>query len=438
MNEEKALIINKRDTIKGLYVFCKKCKRTIDSKVCGKTGKGLRTCKNTDQHCFRAVIAIPYTNGLKRKTRVFNTRSIEKAIALKFDFENELIQRDYQNTNAHLEEIVVKPIYLIECMAMYIGYLNNEDIEEHKKKIRTQKHIKDVERYFMYFVKSLKNKKIDYSIFKIDQINDKVVAIFHNYLLSDLNYRNKTYNKVISQFRHFINWLINSMEYDIKNPFIGVTRRHVTTNNVIINKNEFDMLLEQITVEYGFFNFNNGKRRNYYRTWMSAAFRLALETGLRREEFMTIKFSDIKEDEKGKPTYINIENYKVNRLLGKQGEARQFKSVPITKGLTQLLIELDYEKNKSKDIYLIGAGEESKRETLMLFVSKAFTHFWSLTGVDKKVQLKNLRKTYLTALVQHFGDKASMISNHSGINVLKKHYVNSQLLVSASKDFKVL
>ena len=52
--------------------------------------------------------------------------------------------------------------------------------------------------------------------------------------------------------------------------------------------------------------------------------------------------------------------------------------------------------------------------------------------------LKNLRKTYLTALVQHFGDKATMISDHSGVEVLKKHYVNSQQLAAASRDLKIL
>ena len=36
-----------------------------------------------------------------------------------------------------------------------------------------------------------------------------------------------------------------------------------------------------------------------------------------------------------------------------------------------------------------------------------------------------------------YGDKAPIISNHSGIEVLKKHYVNNQQLVSAIKDFSI-
>jgi len=79
MNNELPLIIDKRDRVKGLFTYCQKCKQTIDSKVCGKTKKGIRTCKDTDRHCFRAIISIPGTNGAKRKTRVFKTRDIKNA-----------------------------------------------------------------------------------------------------------------------------------------------------------------------------------------------------------------------------------------------------------------------------------------------------------------------------------------------------------------------
>ena len=438
MNKQKPLIVKKRDKIKGLYVFCMKCKKTIDSRVCGETNKGLRTCKNTEKHFFRGVVSVPNTNGVKRKTRVFKTRNVEEAIRLKFEFDKELKQTDYQLSTNHIIEENVKPSLLIECMAMYIGYLGNDGVEEHKKKVRTDKHIKDVERYFKYFALCLKSNEIDHVIFKINQLNDKIVGLFHNYLLIDLNYKNKTYNKVISQFRHFIKWLIEERNYHIDNPFVGVNRRQETTNNLTVTRQEFNDLLDKVLPENGFITHSNGKRRNLYRDWMKNAFRLALETGLRREEFMTLKYSDIKEGEEKNVLYVQVENFKVNRLMNKEDEAKQYKSIPVTEGLKELLKDLNYKENKGKDLYLIGSEDKSSRATLLLVVSKAFSHFWKFTGCSKKVNLKHLRKTYLTALVQHFGDKASMISNHSGIEVLKKHYVNSQQLVSAVNDFKVL
>lgn len=438
MNSEKPLIINKRDKVKGLYTFCMKCKKTIDSKVCGSTGKGLRTCKSADQHCFRAVVAVPNTNGSKRKTRVFNTRNIEEAVRLKFDFEQELQQTDYQLVTNHIEKREEKPLLIIECMAMYVGFLNNEGVQAHKVKMRTAAHIKDVERFFKYFLLSLKSNKIDHTIFRVEQLNDKIVSYFHHYLLETLNHSNKTYNKGIAQLRQFVSWLTDKKGYQISNPFIGVTRRVVVSNNTTVTSQEFDDLLEVIVPENGYLTHPNGKRRNFYRDWMTYAFRLALETGLRREEFMTLKFRDIVEDENGNLLYLKVDNLKVNRILGREKGTGQFKSIPITIGLRKLLNDLDFESKRGKDEYLIGNNETSSRITLLLVVSKAFPHFWKFTESPKKANLKHLRKTYLTALVQHFGDKATMISDHSGIEVLKKHYVNSQQLAAASTDFKVL
>ena len=71
MNNQKPLIIDKRDKVKGLFVYCQKCQRLIDNRICGTTKKRISTCKNTDKHMFKAIVSIPGTNGTKRKTKVF-------------------------------------------------------------------------------------------------------------------------------------------------------------------------------------------------------------------------------------------------------------------------------------------------------------------------------------------------------------------------------
>ncbi len=147
MNKQKPLIIDKRDKVKGLFTYCQKCKSVIESRKCKNTGKRLGTCKSTDKHVFKAVICVPGTTGKKRKTRVFKTRDLFEAIRLKNEFVKELNQLDYQNSIIVTEAIEVKPKLLIECMAMYIGYLNNEGVVAHKIKNRSQGHIKDIERF---------------------------------------------------------------------------------------------------------------------------------------------------------------------------------------------------------------------------------------------------------------------------------------------------
>ena len=80
MKNIKPLIIDKRDKVKGLFVYCQKCQRLIDNRICGNTKKRLSTCKDTDKHMFKAIVTIPGTNGSKRKTKTFRTRDIQEAI----------------------------------------------------------------------------------------------------------------------------------------------------------------------------------------------------------------------------------------------------------------------------------------------------------------------------------------------------------------------
>lgn len=439
MKNQKPLIIDKRDKVKGLFIYCQKCQCLIGNRICGDTKKKLSTCKNTDKHVFKAIVSIPGTNGIKRKTRVFKTRDIQEATRLKYEFVNELEDASYQSANTlNTQENIPKPILLIECMAIYIGYLNNEGVAAHKVKLRTTSHIKDVERFFRYFCLSLKENKIDHTLITIHQLNEKAVALLHNYIVDVLSYKNKTYNKFMGTMRQFINWLIEKRDYQLKNHFIGVSRRSVVIDKTIVSKSEFKKLLSVLDPERGMKEYATGGRKNFYRSWLSKAFRLALETGLRREEFMSIKFTDIVLDEKGIPTFIKIENFKVNRKNGVSGtENATMKHIPITKGLRILLNELDYETNKGSDSYVIAKGEKTTLKTRIDVVSKAFTHYWQFTAFEKKAQLKHLRKTYLTALVQQFGEKANLLSSHSGMDVLKKHYVNDQELIKATNDFSV-
>ncbi len=196
-------------------------------------------------------------------------------------------------------------------------------------------------------------------------------------------------------------------------------------------------MLDAITPENSYHVLPSGEKKIRYKPWLKQCYQLALETGLRREEFMCLQFSDIVLGDHGEPLFVKVENYKVNRIRGGNDISKDVKSIPITIGLMELLKELGLEQHRGTDRFLIGHQETASRNTLIELVSRSFTFYWKRTGIKKDVQLKHLRKTYLTALVEHFGDKAPAISDHSGIQVLMDHYVNDQRLVSASKDFSV-
>lgn len=433
MNKPKPLI--EKNKIRGLRPWCSRCDREIRSGTCGKTTKSLRTCKDTEYHMYKAFVMVPGTKRIK--TRELGTTDVAEAMMKRKEFIHELKSQNFQATDAHLPKGEVKPMLLIECMALYVGFLNNEGVEEHQKRKRSDKHLWEIENHFTKFCKALKSKDIDHTIFKVDEINDRVVSHFHTYILDELGHANKTYNKIMGTMRQFIAWLIDKKKYEITNPFTSVQRRVENQDKTIISAKEFQTFLTAINPEKRWYVSPKGKRENRYKDWLEHAFRLALETGLRREEFMCLQFSDVILNEEGQPLFLKVENYKVNRIRGGKDVSNDVKSVPITQGLLSLLQDLEFDKYKGTDRFLIGHEETTSRNALIELVSKAFTHYWNQTGIKRKVMLKHLRKTYLTALVEHFGDKAPTISDHSGIEVIMKHYANSERLVSASQDFSI-
>lgn len=437
MNKIKPLVIDNRENVKGLHTYCSKCKRLTTTRVCGKTKKRVSSCKFPEYHKFKIIKAIPGTDSKKKRTKILETRDLNEAIKEKIQFEQELEENQYQKMSIVSDGVEVKPTLLIECMAIHIGYLNNEGVELYKQKERSKDHIEDVERVFRYFCESLKQNQLDHTIIEIYSINDKMVGMYHDYLLNTKGLANATYNKYIAAIRQFIDWLIDKKDYDIKNPFKEVSRRVQPTNNEIIEESEFEKLLEVIKPENGIKEFPSGDRKNMYRDWIKSAFKIALETGLRREEFMTLKFSNIIEDN-GVPKFVRVENFKVNRAKDiKEEKSKQYKLIPVTGKLKVILSELNYAENRNKEQYIIAQKDPSSRKTLMDKVSKAFTHFWKITGIKKEIQMKNLRKTYLTALANHFGDSANLISDHANMTVLKKHYINNAKMVEKASDFSV-
>ncbi len=109
----------------------------------------------------------------------------------------------------------------------------------------------------------------------------------------------------MSLFRRFTTWLIEKKKFEIDNYFLDISVRFVEENKEIVSKEEFQALLAVISPETGWKTFKSGRRLNQYRSWLSVCFRIAIETGLRIEEFMMMRFSHIHNNETGRPLYID-------------------------------------------------------------------------------------------------------------------------------------
>ena len=118
-----------------------------------------------------------------------------------------------------------------------------------------------------------------------------------------------------------------------------------------------------------------------------------------------------------------VRNLKVERQ--KQDEYKP-KYVIVYPQLMEFLIEMGYEKHIGSADYIIEREKSCSEKTMMVQLTKSFTHYFKMAFPGKKVKsLKHLRKTYLTYLNAEVGDDMSKLSSHSGIKILENHYLDA-------------
>jgi integrase len=427
----------KKTKVKGLFIFCTKCKKRITN-TCGNSGKRISSCKDIDKHKYKLRVCIPGNNSAV-KTKIFETRDPNQVVLDAFAYRAELESCNYMPRI--IESQTVVPTTLLEAMAFYIAYLNNDTPHQQEHKQRTIGHIKEVERHFIYFGEYLKTVNIDVSMLPFERLDRTVVGKLKSFLLETKKYAPKTFNKYIQTMRIFTNRVIEEYDFLMKNPFNGFQPLQSAKNITTITKEEFDELLKLVTPENGVQTYLERKSQKTYtkqmfKPWMKEAFLLALLTGRRREAIVQMKFNGIIENSQGEPVTIKIEDFKVNKSKNlTKNEEVKYIYVPIIAPLRKLLFELGYEKNKGKDLFILAPKEKMRRRSMMDLISKSFTHYYNQLGTGKKVGLYDLRKTYISHLFATYGEKARIITKHSGMDVMLNHYVDEKVIAEVAKDF---
>jgi integrase len=420
--------------VTGLCIYCNKCNKRITNK-CGATGKKINSCSEKDKHKYKVLVYIPGTKG-KAKSKLLETRDDNEAVKQALAFREELEKCNYSNkinaTKTHV------PRTIVEGMAYYISYLNNETPHEQEHKQRSKGHRDEVERYFKYFIDYLETMDIVPSSLLIEKIDKNVVGRLKSFLLETKNYAPKTYNKYIGLMRVFTNFLIEEFDFNIKNPFKGFKRLKTEQKINTITKKEFHDLLNIITPENGIETLSTGQKKNRYKPWLKDAILLALLTGRRREETVSMRFNGIIENTDGELISIRVDDFKVNRSNDlSMKEAKKSIYVPIISPLKNLLLKLGYQENKGKDKYILAPDETMKRRTIMDFISKSFTHYYKQLNTGKDIKFYDLRKTYISHLYAKHGEKAKIITKHSGEDVMLNHYIDDKVIAEVAMDFEL-
>ena len=108
------------------------------------------------------------------------------------------------------------------------------------------------------------------------------------------------------------------------------------------------------------------------------------------------------------PVYIESPNIKVNKQQNNFDERDfQYAYIPVGEELLELLIDLKLDENYDSQKFII-APEVENRQNLEKYASKYFTFFFKKLNRNYTMQLKHLRKTYITREDLFVNSKISM------------------------------
>ncbi len=421
----------------GIKVKCLKCKRQIGNGKCYSDTsypKAIGKCEHTEKHKFNLIVCVPGTIN-SRKSKVIDTRDFNVALIELNKFRSELETSKYQKPMPIKHN--QKSNLLVDLCADYLDFQSGVNIPTHLIRNRSKDHISDCKKTLERFCISLLKKGYNLEIFEVTKISDYEVGYFYDFLVDELNFskNSSSYNRLFRIVKAFINWCIKQMEIQMFNPFTKVELSVQRKNLEVIAKDEFDKLLEMVNEENGFDPNSKGKKQNAYFPWLKTAFKLALQTGLRNDEIIRLRWSDLSSIDMDKKAF-EINDFKVNRKQFGTEIGRNKKIVPLTAGLMDLLNELDFEKNMGKEIPILDTNNYGNIQTIEKAISRGFGHYIKLV-TDKPLQFKNLRKTYISHLVMQLGDKAKLFTGHSDDEVLMNHYISKAWTAGGLSDFRV-
>lgn len=426
------LRIPKNSRIKGLFVYCNKCK--IKSKSYFTTSP---ECNHPhDKQVYKAIINIPGTKRVRAK--VLTTRNFNEAIKQTLDFEQTLRDNDFKkNDEVKVEEY--KPQDLLHAIGLFKDYIKNRNLYKHQIKVRSKAHVHQTEKFLERFITSLIEGNVRVSELLLKDINDYHVDVFCKYLDSK-PFENRTYNRHIDVVSEFFKFLINTKHYELKNYFSpqNFIRKRVNPEVRSISIKEFSELLSLITQENGVEILRTGLKKFHYFSWLKETFEFALFTGFRRDAVVNVKFSDVYEQD-GKPIFIKCEDYKYNRAHNLVSERdKKYIYSPVIKDLHDFLIKMGYDDYKGTERYIVASECSYQRSTIKVQMSRSFTHYYKQLNTNKNIQFKHLRKTYITLLNNFTRGKAEVITGHSGQQIIMRSYQDPTVFSDVLMNFQLV
>lgn len=410
-----------RKKIVGLTIRCTQCGKDIQRDESPYNG-----CKHPAEKVkYRGVITIPNSGG-KRKSITLKAATYEDAVkellCLRQDVQNGIFQQSTTNVN------LVNPLSIVDCVAMYIDFLCDENVPDHKKKYNSLNHIKSQRSFFSTFLDFIENEKFNVQLFSVHSINSKLIGDYYTYLTKRYE-SNYTFNHHVKAMRALIQYLIDKRGYKISNWFKEITLKTEKGTDSALSDKDFYNLLEVILPIDSVMKIGRNTKRNMYQPWLVDYIKLKAYTGRRDYEVANMKWNQVV-FEGGVPIYIQSPNHKVNRLKNNlKSNDIEMNYIPIIEELEDFLHEKGLVSQIGSDDYIL-APNITNRNQVKTLASKGFTFFFGKLNTSYKMELKSLRKSYITAEeIYKLSAKRTPVE-HANDRVTEKYYRDRKVIAT--------
>jgi integrase len=367
------------------------------------------------------------------KVKRHRTGNFDEAIIQAIQFKRDVsFDTDISSEN---DSPTPSAITIVEAAEIYFNFKSGYNVPSHLKRDHTSKHLVSIKKAINDFISVLVERGFNVDSMPMAQVKDVHVGYWYDFIKQ--HYSEGSWSSPLSKLRPWVTHMINRHHINMYNPFMEVRFPQVTRDVQALSKAEFDAICDAVRSgpHYQYFGGRTTVRKNRYRPYLVDVFKLALYTGLRNEEYLTLRWEDIMSIEGTDDHMIITNNLKVERMTQKRYKK---KYVPVHEDLKQLLYQLGWKELQGSNRYIIEPFRSVSVTTLINNCAKGFTHYYNQAFPKNPNyhSLKDLRKTYLTYLAKNVDEDIVHFSSHSGMRVLDNHYLDKKL-VTKGIDMKI-
>ncbi|MDG1476658.1 MAG: tyrosine-type recombinase/integrase [Vicingaceae bacterium] len=408
----------------GLKVYCMDCDMSF-------TVNTINSCKHGgEKQSYKSIV---YKPGIKKSiSKKHETRSYDEALVIAIKFKADV-------KTGVIDNLVVEPsegldpqqLSVVEAAEKFMQYKYGLGEFSHITCNLSENYLDSIQFYLQQFMDILTKNRCNIETMPISKIIGIHVSFWEKEIKS--HYSKGSWNAPLTIMRLWVEFVKERMKVDMVNFFKDIPLVQVENNVRAITCEEFTGVCKAVgtTSPYQYLNGETTKRKNRYKPYLVDAFKLALQTGLRREEYLTLEWKDVVRVGKSDEFMIITDNIKVQRITKKKYKK---KHIPVHEELAILLKELGWEKFAGKDQFIIQPNRTAIVNTMMKDLTRGFSHYYkqAFPGVEH-LTLGALRKTYITYLSMEVGDDIIEFTSHSGIEILEDYYYDKKILAKGLK-----